>query len=395
MTTDEIVRALDRAEDYEGLRAFARTAAFDPQIAFLLFQMQSRGRHRSVAILAATLTERGLFNPTIDLSRAVAGVMLGDEAEEARGAERLIRSVRTMNPALIEALWPQTVDAVMQPARAAAGDDALHARLDRVERAAQPVPSGAAPAADGFPWHERAEFWAPLIDELDRWRPAGQAATFWWRDDDALEATPELATLLALAGQRPLSLAAISGGIQDSLVAALQAYPQVTVLQHGWTHADHGETEYPESRPADEVRREFADGRANLLALFGERALPVFVPPWMAIAPQFLPLLEEAGFRWMSMEGPRRFHETSGGLRRGNVHVEMLDWFDPPATVAKLCAHLSARRTGQAAPDEATGILTHHKMQDPQSLRYLAKLLAVIDAHPAPRWLHGAEVFPA
>ena len=37
-----------------------------------------------------------------------------------------------------------------------------------------------------------SEDWAVLGDELARWREAGRSATFWWRDDDAVQRTPAL-----------------------------------------------------------------------------------------------------------------------------------------------------------------------------------------------------------
>ncbi len=51
--------------------------------------------------------------------------------------------------------------------------------------------------------------WADLVAELDRWGEAGRIATLWWRDDDAVAATPELATLLRIAGGTPVALAVI------------------------------------------------------------------------------------------------------------------------------------------------------------------------------------------
>jgi hypothetical protein len=41
--------------------------------------------------------------------------------------------------------------------------------------------------------------WATLQRELDRWAESGKTATFWWRDDDAVEETPQLQTLDALS----------------------------------------------------------------------------------------------------------------------------------------------------------------------------------------------------
>ena len=41
--------------------------------------------------------------------------------------------------------------------------------------------------------------WPDLIAELDRWEEAGQVATLWWRDDDAVAPTARLDRLLSIA----------------------------------------------------------------------------------------------------------------------------------------------------------------------------------------------------
>jgi len=51
--------------------------------------------------------------------------------------------------------------------------------------------------------------WGALEAELDIWQSAGRSASFWWRDDDAIAATPELDRLLALAQDAPIGLAVI------------------------------------------------------------------------------------------------------------------------------------------------------------------------------------------
>src|SRR5579863_1521918 len=108
--------------------------------------------------------------------------------------------------------------------------------------------------------------WPDLVDEFDRWGEAGRVATLWWRDDDAAAATPQLDDLLHLAGAVPVALAVIPALARPELVTALPSTPQVSVLQHGWRHANralHGKkSEYPEGRPAAVVGEEIAAGRA-------------------------------------------------------------------------------------------------------------------------------------
>src|SRR5437879_1194895 len=143
--------------------------------------------------------------------------------------------------------------------------------------------------------------WPDLVAELDRWGEAGQVASLWWRDDDAVAATPELHSLVRLAGEAPLALAVIPADLDPDLPAFLQAMPRVAVLQHGWRHVNHAaigakKSEYPATRNTAAVAAELAAGRDRLAACFGAQALPVFVPPWNRFAAEFVPFLTQPGF---------------------------------------------------------------------------------------------------
>ena len=141
--------------------------------------------------------------------------------------------------------------------------------------------------------------WLDLVDELDRWEDAGCVAHLWWRDDDAAAPTAMLDRLLAVVGDAPLALAVIPADAAEGLTGALSLFPQVTVLQHGWCHANHAaeipgsgkKSEYPPERHPVDVADELDEGRLRLRTLFGPRSLGVFVPPWNRFAPSLKPLL--------------------------------------------------------------------------------------------------------
>ena len=249
--------------------------------------------------------------------------------------------------------------------------------------------------------------WPDLVSELDAWAKSGRSTTLWWRDDDAIAPTAELDRLLSVAGRLPIALAVIPGLVEPTLADRLTNEPQIAVLQHGWRHIDHVAreqlrgypSEYPEQRVASEIIDELRAGRQRLETLFGDRALPVFVPPFHGFHDRFLPLLGANGLTSISRNGPRRAR-LAAGLLQVNAHVELIQWSDPPsfngtaAALAKLVTHLRARREGDADAEEPTGILTHHLVQDSESYRFILKLIAVTQAHPAVRWLDAHEVFP-
>src|SRR5437764_8811555 len=213
--------------------------------------------------------------------------------------------------------------------------------------------------------------WPDLVAELDRWGETGHVATLWWRDDDAVTPTSQLTTLLQLAGGAPVALAVIPAAASPDLPASLEKMPQVAVLQHGWRHDNHAmagakKSEFPAERPNAAVAAELAQGRAKLTALFGARALPVFVPPWNRFADGFVPLLTKAAIKGLSAMASRKVKAPPPNIALMDVHIDLVAWNDAKrflgtaAALSALIGHLRARRLGQAMRGAVTGILTHH-----------------------------------
>lgn len=247
--------------------------------------------------------------------------------------------------------------------------------------------------------------WVDLVDELDRWEEAGLVAQLWWRDDDAIAPTPQLDRLLALAGPAPLALAVVPADAKRELAAFLDVYPQVSVLHHGWCHANCAiegkKSEYPPERHPVEVADELDEGRKHMRALFGQRALKVFVPPWNRFAGRFVPLLGEAGFVAISQIAPRKTALT-GGIAAIDVHLDVVDWQngrgfvgDAPA-LGRLVGALRGERQGAQRQDtrRAVGLLTHHLVMDGPTEAFLARLGEIVATHPAALWVDIRELAP-
>ncbi|HEY1794481.1 MAG TPA: hypothetical protein VGG57_00035 [Stellaceae bacterium] len=237
--------------------------------------------------------------------------------------------------------------------------------------------------------------WSDLVSELDRWEEAEQVATLWWRDDDAVAMTPALDRLLSLAGPTPLSLAVIPRTAEKSLADALRGRTNVAVVQHGWSHTNHGgagkKSEFPAERPAAEVEEDLMAGRQRLVDLFGEVA-PVLAPPWNRFAPEFEGLLPRAGIAALSTMGSR----ARGAAARVDMHVDPVAWRagrgfagTEPALGATVAA-LQGQRLGDSA--RPTGILTHHLIMDEATAGFIAELAAVVAGHRAARWVDIREV---
>lgn len=244
--------------------------------------------------------------------------------------------------------------------------------------------------------------WSELAAELDDWALAGRRAEFWWRDDDAVADTPELDQLLSCAGPTPVALAVIPGLVETSLPNKLGQHPAVTVLQHGWRHHNHAaegpNSEYPAGRDLRHVATEFADGRRRLSEYFPDHYIPVFAPPWHGFDDSYVLALQSAGLSAFSRKGARPA-ATLGELNLTNIHCVPILWTDPPsfdddATYLRaLLDHLRGKRNGVLDPDEPTGVLTHHLVQNARSYEFMSRLSQMIWDHPAATWLDARQIF--
>jgi hypothetical protein len=248
--------------------------------------------------------------------------------------------------------------------------------------------------------------WQALARELDRWQAAGRRASFWWRDDDATAGSPALDRLLALADRHalPLTLAVIPAGAEAGLAARLDGQKRLSVLQHGYAHANHApegekKMELGTHRPMPAVLDELRRGRRQLRRRFGRRFVPALVPPWNRIDPAVLSRLRRLGFAGLSSFGERAGIEAAPGIRQVNCHIEVMNWRtrrfigdEPALEFAR--GHLARRREGATDAREPTGLMTHHLAHDAAAWRFLERFLTATARHPAARWLSARQIFP-
>ena len=249
--------------------------------------------------------------------------------------------------------------------------------------------------------------WRELEVELDAWSEEGQAATLWWRDDDARGPGPELERLLRIQSRTrvPLSLAVIPERLDPALARRLPEGSGVAVLQHGFAHRNHagaGEKsmELGPHRPREHVLDEVRLGFERLQSTFGDRFLPVLVPPWNRIAAGVLPFLPRCGLRGLSTFAPRKRADPVPGLHEVNTHVDVIDWRggrrgrERRVLIREVAGHLRARREGRVDGEEATGVLTHHLDHDEGAWAFVEELMERVSAHPSASWRCARALFP-
>jgi len=248
--------------------------------------------------------------------------------------------------------------------------------------------------------------WQRLDDELDAWRARGLRATLWLRDDDACADSPALRRLLDLARDYrvPVAIAAIPAAADVTLVDAIACCDDATIVQHGYAHRNHARAGTRSAELGDErefrvTLDELARGRERLERAFGERFIPVLVPPWNRIADDLVPHLASAGYTGISRFGPRVRAMPAAGLREVNTHVDPIAWrrdrqfIGTKAAIERIVTHLRARRERACDADEATGFLTHHLAFDATAWAFLDALLQHTRRHDAASWLDVAHAF--
>jgi hypothetical protein len=246
--------------------------------------------------------------------------------------------------------------------------------------------------------------WSDVHAELDLWARSGRTVTAWWRDDDAVDASPALDRLLVMSEAHaiPVALAVIPRDVGEPFRAWLAGRPHAWVLQHGWSHQNHApaterQQEFGPHRPMADRLGELASGWRRIAGF--RKVLPVLVAPWNRLDPELVPLLPSAGLRAVSTLGPRPAARPAAGVCCNNVHVDIIAWdrgggfVGVSAALDQLVEHLYQRRTGAADPDEATGVMTHHAYHDDGCWSFMDELFRQTRGHGAIEWIDPQRAF--
>ncbi|MES0825849.1 polysaccharide deacetylase family protein [Ruegeria sp. SCP11] len=241
--------------------------------------------------------------------------------------------------------------------------------------------------------------WRPLDTELTAWKAEELTLPVWWRDDDAVSATPQLKTLskLSVALGLPVHLAIIPRDADATLVEHVTAHKTLIPVVHGWAHHNHAppdekKSEFRLHRPQKEILSDAQSGLERLKSLFGDRLCPMFVPPWNRIAPDVVRELPGLGYCILSTATPRATSCPVPGLEQINTHLDPIDWRGTRGLISKntliiqTAGLLRDRREGRADNAEPFGVLTHHLVHDQDIWTFTEELLRRLLDGPGHAW---------
>ncbi len=246
--------------------------------------------------------------------------------------------------------------------------------------------------------------WSPVYAELDRWLTSGKVANFWWRDDDAIEQTPQLENLLKLcdAKETPITLAVIPAYAVTELAEQTEVRGHISIAVHGYSHQNYApktekKRELGLHRESLIVLSELAEGFGKLKAMFPDGFNQALVPPWNRIDELLVEQLSSLGFSSLSTFQPRQAHYASPGLRQINCHIDPIEWHGTRSLVSadvlveQTRVLLERQRLGLIDAKEPLGLLTHHLVHDDAIWGFIESFIKMVQNHPASQFVIGLE----
>jgi hypothetical protein len=243
----------------------------------------------------------------------------------------------------------------------------------------------------------------PLRAAIEEWKRACGNAPFFLRDDDAARATPRLQRLLGICRQTDtqVMLSVIPGRVQPDLVETIMECEFAVPVQHGYQHESHSTIEGVKSEFPDEEALEPQHDRArrgieDMANAFGDRFMPILVPPWNNISQKLVANLASVGIAGLSCSG-RRGGSDRYNIKLFNSWVSLNDFskleepFDPAIIVDKYMRTIGNRLTQAKDRLEPIGLTTHHLVTSEEQFRFLHALIETV-REAGGQWLSPEEL---
>ena len=192
----------------------------------------------------------------------------------------------------------------------------------------------------------------------------------------------------------PVHIAVIPKLAQAGLPLFCADHDNLIPLVHGWQHVSHapeGQKKAEFGHPRDTALGDADQAITRMKALFADRFLPIFVPPWNRLAGALMPELAKLGYVAVSTYLPRKSKWAAPGLMQINTHIDPIFWrggrgvVPPDDLIAHIVQLLQDRRNGITDATEPMGFLTHHLVHDQDIWNFTRSCLAtLLDGGAAP-----------
>lgn len=238
-------------------------------------------------------------------------------------------------------------------------------------------------------WQERPDHWEDLLTKAIGKSSVSHRPTVFFRADDVGAGGRAFEALCKLfrGHQVPLAMAVVPAWLSDArkkhlFEAAPLEEPLWSWHQHGWRHVNWQKTgeksEFGEHRPFEKQWRDIWQGRRKMKECFRTCMTDVFTPPWSRLSSATLRVLEQLGFKGVSMgTGFPRSTKSVSGLRnlRTLLDLHERESKDPASDFRSLLGEISSLLSKK----EILGITIHHHRMNLFAFEFLDQLILLLD----------------
>jgi peptidoglycan/xylan/chitin deacetylase (PgdA/CDA1 family) len=251
-------------------------------------------------------------------------------------------------------------------------------------------------------WQAAALDWREQLSEAVMRGKGTHAPTIFFRADDIGAGGRAFEALCRLFRRHeiPLGMAVVPAWLSDVRKSQLfGSAPLDEPLwgwhQHGWRHVNWQragkKSEFGEQRPFEKQWRDIWQGQQKMQEIFGGHLVRVFTPPWNRLSSSTLKILQELGFRGVSMAGPfPRGVKPPVGLANLRVQLDLHTRrsTDGDADFQDLLDELKVL-LGKKDP---WGIMIHHQRMTAFAFQFLDQLLSILKHHARADFLRFKDV---
>ncbi len=264
------------------------------------------------------------------------------------------------------------------------------------------LPEHYRPRQFAFLWETALDNWKErLTQAIEQWAGNNTPNIFFRADDIGVGSCAfDALCRLFRTHEIPLALAVVPAWLSGTRCEWLfRCAPLEERLwgwhQHGWRHVNWQRTgkksEFGDHRALEKQIRDITQGQQKMLDTFGEHALPVFTPPWNRISSPTIKVLQQLGFKGISMEMaiPRSL-KPAVTMKSFRVQLDLHTRKavngeeDYNKLVEELVALLSKR--------EPIGIMIHHQRMTIFAFEFLNELIRQLKDKLHARFLSFREL---